>query len=340
MSSEIRVGIAGATGALGKEILTVLDEAPWRPAQVIALASPATTVNFVEYGEQRIAVDDLQHVDLAELDLFINALPGEIGAEWTDKAVKLGIPVVDATGRLSGVESIPLSIPWLDDPSVVQSGNLVAVPHPAATLLAGALVPLFRADLVGPTTATVLVPASWWGRGGIDELSRQVVAMFNAGTPPRKVFPSGFAFDLLPSIGPIGNTGWTRDEDRVAAELVRITGMNESFSVTLVGVPVFSGISAQVHVRSARKVVPDLIERVLVDGGALMPEEDGPRHLPRPRKTTGEAFTHVGRIRLDPADEGFHLWLSGDNLRATASAVVGAGGAMVRRARGSDSLSS
>src|SRR5690606_29009568 len=122
--------------------------------------------------------------------------------------------------------------------------GVLALPRPEAILLGSVLGPLHRAGLSGPTTATVLVPASLQGRDGIDELSRQVVAMFNQGTPPRKVFPHGLAFDLLPRIGAPdpsseGGAGWTLREREVADQAARLVGLEQDVAATLVGVPVF-----------------------------------------------------------------------------------------------------
>ena len=175
-----------------------------------------------------------------------------------------------------------------------------------------------------------MLPASLQGRDGMDELSKQVVALFSSGTPPRKVFPDGLAFDLLPAVGEIGEDGWTSREVMVREQVRRMLGVQWPMHITLVGVPVFSGISAQISIRSGRQIPPDLAERVLADAGVVFPDTAGARYLPRPRRVEGQPFVHVARTRS--ADEGgsLHLWAGLDNLRGAATAAVAVGGALLR----------
>ena len=109
MGRNVTVGVAGATGSLGREVLRLLDEAPWRPDQVQAFARASTTADFVEYGEQRLTVDALEHFDPAQLDLLIVATPAEAATAAIDAAVAADVPVVD----LSGSQLEDLGVPVL-----------------------------------------------------------------------------------------------------------------------------------------------------------------------------------------------------------------------------------
>lgn len=175
-----------------------------------------------------------------------------------------------------------------------------------------------------------MLPASLKGRDGMDELSKQVVALFSSGTPPRKVFPDGLAFDLLPAVGEPGEDGWTSREIRVREQLRRMLGVQWPMHITLVGVPVFSGISAQISIRSARQVPADLAERVLADAGVVFPETSGVRYLPRPRRVEGQPFVHAARTRNSEDGSSLHVWAGLDNLRGAATAAVAVGGALLR----------
>jgi aspartate-semialdehyde dehydrogenase len=176
-----------------------------------------------------------------------------------------------------------------------------------------------------------MVPASGWGDAAVQELSAQVIALFNQGTPPRKVFEHGLAFDLLPEVGMPDEEGWTDRERRAAAELDRLTGADRRARVTLVGVPVFSGISAHIHLHTEQQLDVVLVQQILKDGGVGLPKQTGSRYLPRPRRVDGQPFAQVGRIRKDPLGDGLHMWVSMDNLRVTAGSAVAASGAFLRR---------
>jgi aspartate-semialdehyde dehydrogenase len=325
---SLKIGVVGATGALGKEIVAVLDAAPWRPEAIVPMASASCEVPFASWGGEQVAVDDLENQDWEELDAAILAVPREVGRRAGEAALRAGVPVVDCSGALAG--SAPAVVPWINPEAMAAAveGRAIAVPWAPSILLAGVLGPLRRAGLSGPWCATVLVPASIRGRNGIEELSRQVVALFNSGTPPRKVFDQGLAFDLLPQLGASDDTGWTDQERRVEAEVRALAGLDAPGSVTLVGVPVFSGISADIQVASAKRSPVDLVETILQDGGARLPRTRAPRSIPRPRKVEGQPFVHVGRLRW--SDRALFAWASMDNLRVTATAAVGCCAALVR----------
>src|SRR5690606_33204547 len=133
--------------------------------------------------------------------------------------------------------------------------------------------------------------------------SRQVVALFNSATPPRRVFPEGLAFDLLPQLGPTDEQGHTEEERRIVDELARLVGLTAPSDVQIVGVPVFSGMSATLAVRAQRRVPPELVAQILVDGGVRLADDPAPRYVPRPRRVEGRPFAHAGRIRQGPGGE-------------------------------------
>ena len=328
MSNDLNIAVAGASGALGTEIIRVLDRSPWRPDTLIPLASATSTVSHVDYGEERIAVDVLDDQSFEDVDALIIALPTEVAGRAAERALEADCQVVDCSGFFADDEDVPLVVPWVN-PEALQDVHrgVVRVPSGPALLLASALGPLARAGVTGLTDATVLVPASYFGKSGIDELSRQVVALLNSGTPPRKVFEHGLAFDLIPQVGSATETGWTHEETAVSTELARILGAD--VTVDLVGVPIFSGMSAQVVLAAEKSVPVELLLRILGDGGVQLPADVGNRYIPRPRRVEGHPFVHAGRVRLDPAGR-IHMWLSMDNLRAAATTAVGCCGALVK----------
>lgn len=329
-SSAHRTAVAGATGALGGEIIKVLDRVRWRPS-LVALARSSTSTARVEYGDEQIPVDDLGEESLEGVDLLFLATPPEPARAFGEIASRRGISVVDCSGAFAAEASVPLVVPWVNPEAFAQAEiGIVAVPDPAALLVASLLGPLRRAGIDGNASATVLVPASREGKGGIEELSRQVVALFNQGTPPRKIFPHGLAFDLLPMGEIEGEGGWSKQEDIVASQITRLAPSSATCDVTLVGVPVFSGLSVALSMSLQRPVMTDLVLRILAEGGVKIPEAKGARYLPRPRRMEGQPFPSVGRVRLGRDGRTLHLWASMDNLAATATAAVSAAAVLLR----------
>lgn len=328
--SDWRIGVVGATGALGREVLAALDRAPWRPEQVVALASARTSTSHVEYGEARLAVDDVSEQVLDELDAVLLAAPPEVARKVGGEAMDARVVTIDGSGAWQSDADVPLCVPWINPERLSQAveAGALTLPSPGALLLASALGVLARAGLTGPAEATVMLPASAFGRAGIDELSAQVIALFNSGTPPRKVFANGLAFDVIPAVGDLEPEGWTSVEERVRAELAALVPGSD-LRATVIGAPWFTGTTATLVLRPNRRAPPELIAQLLADGGVVMPKEAGVRALPRPRNVDGRPFAHAGRVRV--TEEGvIHLWLALDNLRATAAAMVAGAGALLR----------
>ena len=329
---DFRIGVVGATGAIGREIVGVLDRTTWRPDELIPAASAGTATSFVEYGESQVAVEDTASLDIPELDGLIVAAPKDSGGAIARDAIRNGIPVVDCSGFLAENDEAPLMVPWVNPEAMQRAVSIgaIAVPTAASILLSSAIGPLLRSGILGEIQATLLYPASAAGRDGIEELSKQVVALFNAGTPPRKVFEHGLAFDLIPQMGPLDDLGWSSVESEVVSQVQKMLGASIPLGLTAVTVPVFSGISASLHLRTTKRLVPDVVHQVLLVGGLKPSDQAGSRFAPRPRRVEGHPFVQFGRVRTDSEGQHLHLWLGMDNLRATATVAVGCCAALLR----------
>lgn len=320
MSETIRVGLAGATATPVEPLLALLDGVPWRP-EITAFAPSSSSVGRLTYGEDDLSVDDLGDLDPGLLDAVVVALPADQAGPVVDAAAQAGLPVVDLSrSRLADLDT-PVVVPWFDDAALRDPAphDLVTVPGPEGLLLASVLAPLAYQAPLAAVEATVFVPASAWGPEGIEELSRQVVSLFNSQPPPRRVFPQGLAFDLLPLVGATRPSGWTDRELLVAAEVARVAGLR--VDVTLVGVPVFAGVSAAIRLQGDDALDPDTVGRLLGQAQvAVVPGADV-RTIPRPRRVEGEAAAQVSRIRLGADGRSLHLWAAQDDAQAAAEAA-------------------
>ncbi|MFT4622922.1 MAG: aspartate-semialdehyde dehydrogenase [Myxococcota bacterium] len=325
-----RVGVVGATGALGAELVSVLDRVAWRPGQLVPLGRASTTRTHVEWGGERVAVELADVDDVDDLDLLFLAAPAEVSLPLARAAIDAGVAVVDCSGEVARAGLGPLVVPWVN-PEQLQEMDAVALPGAAAMFIASIIGPLARAGVIGRVTATVLEPASTAGRDGIAELSGQVVALLNSQTPRRRVFPEGLAFDLVPAEGTIRADGWTDMEARASDEVRSLVPGAHRPDVTLVRVPVFSGVGGTIVITTDQQLLPELVTRILADGGVKLPEHGALRSIPRPRRVDGKPFAHVGRLRLAEASRSLHLWASMDNLRTGATAAVAAGGALLQQ---------
>lgn len=332
-----RVGIAGATGAIGQELVRVLDRVSWRPDEIRAYARATTTITHVDYGDERVPVDVVAELDpeADELDLLFTALPGEAAAPAIEEAVRAGIPVIDLSGA-RGTDATTV-VPWVNPEALADDALVWQIPSAAATLVASVLGPLARAGVRGPAFVQLLVPASASGREGIEELSQQVLALFNSTPPSRKVFSTGLAFDVIPAWGEPTPDGATTQEQATLEDVRRLLAAVDpgTVEVSAVQVPVFSGLSASIVLMPSARTPPDLALRILGDGGVVVPSTPGPAGWPRPRSVEGKPFVHIARLRATESG-ALHLWAAMDNLRTPAMAAAATAQALFKRAEAAD----
>ena len=325
MSEHPVVAVAGATGAVGRELVSVLDRVSWRPRELKALARVSSKESFLPWGEGRVGVDSLEEEDLHEVDLLFVALPAEVAAPVIRAGLEADVRIVDLSGVGAGVFEAPLCVPWINPDRWSPGLALVTIPNAASTLVASVVAPLKRAGLVDRSHATVLAPASVKGRAGIDELSQQVVALFNSQTPKRQMFPDGLAFDLEPFTGVLQEDGRSSGEQEVVAHVEALVGSDCGLDVAIVGVPLFSGIAMQLTVHCARPVGVELVRRILSDGGVKMDENNHVRSSPRPRRVEGQPFAHAGRVRVSSDGHVVQVFAAMDNLHTAAMAAASCG---------------
>jgi len=163
---------------------------------------------------------------------------------------------------------------------------------------------------------TVMLSASSAGKAGAEELSGQVVSLFNGKTPPRAVFSNGLAFDVMSQMGDLVE-GWTTVERRIAVEVADVLEWKpEQALVSVVMAPLFAGVAGDLIVEFDHAIDLEAVR-------ALLSETPGVRvgdPVPGPRRVAGDNTIYVGRVRLDPDPHRLHLWFAADNLRVGASA--------------------
>ncbi len=327
----LKIAVVGATGAVGQDLLATLDRSALPVGELRLLASAASAGESIEVAGKSHRVQVLSG-DPRELPAFEGvqlaflAVPPQLAQELAPVLAELGIMVVEIGGAMAG--RAPMVVPAIGIEALPEASRLRVVSSPAGpTVVVASVVSALRDLVPVAVSGTVLLSAGAAGRAGAEELSGQVVALFNQQQPPRSVFPTGLAFDLLPVVGdlPVGGddrlSGWSEAERRLAAEVGTLAELSPGrVALSLAVAPMFSGIAASLRIELEAEA--DLAEiRSRLEAG---PTVRWGEPLAGPRRLVGRAGLYVGRLRRDPAGGAIHLWAIADNLRfaATGNAIA------------------
>ena len=316
--SGLQIAVVGATGAVGQELLEALPECDMPIGGIRPIASRSTRQLEIEINgvSQRVLLmpESLANSPQIEgVDLVIFATPPEVTRQHAPAIADLGIATIDIGGALPGLA--PLCVPAVSEEPLERFADtrVISSPSAPAVALAAVLGPLMTLGAEA-VRGTVMLSASIAGRSGIDELGQQVLALYSSGEPPRTVFPSGLAFDLISQVGPLQD-GWTATERRISLETAAITGMpSQAIGLTVAMVPLFTGTALSLFVQIDPLPGEEEILHFLADSNILRIGDP----VPGPRRLVGRPSIHVGRIRSDPLMTGVHLWVALDNIRAGA----------------------
>lgn len=320
MKHEAVVAIAGATGLVGSEIIGVFEDFHFPYRELRLLASEESVGELYEIDDETVAVELLEESAFNGVDIVIFAVSSELAAQLIPKAIDAGAVVIDTSAAFRLQSSVPLIVPEVNLSSLGMQQQIVACPG-ASTVQLAPLLKVVR-DLAGIERIVVSTYQSVSGAGkhALDELWAQTVAICNQREVPVEVFQHQIAFNCVPQIDVVTETGYTREEVQVVEELRRVLGMSElRASVTAVRVPVFHCHAQSVNIEMSRDLQPERLAAVLheLPGFEVY---SGPEEFPLPSLIASTDEVHVSRIRRDVSvPHGLDLWVAADNLRRGAA---------------------
>jgi aspartate-semialdehyde dehydrogenase len=318
----LRVAVAGATGTLGGELLSVLDARRFPLGELVPLATQRSAGDAIEFrGEvYDVSTDAAQ---LRGVDLAFLCTPAVGSLELARRALHECVPCIDLSGCLSSSADVPLLAADLDPTAEALLQPVLSSPASPALAWAIVLRPLDRAAGLRRVIATSVHSASSGGRLGIESLSSETIALFNQQDPPEPtVFGHPVAFDCVPSIGDVEPGGSTSFESALVRDLQRMLGSHVGIAATALRVPTFSGDGAALALEFELALAPDEARSALAKAPGVELWE-GATTGPATRATTGRDCVLVGRLRADPTRErGLVLWLAADSVRLAAMNAV------------------
>lgn len=314
---SLTVGIVGATGAAGQELLLLLQERRFPVARLRLFASGRSAGKILAWGEQRIVLEEAKTGVFADLDLAFFAAGGTVTRALAPDAIKAGCLVIDKSAAFRLDPEVPLVIPEINPEGLRAHRGLIANPNCSTAVALMGLWPLHqRFGLVRYFVATYQ-SVSGSGTGGRVELEDQIQAYAKGEALRRKVYSHQIAFNVIPQVDNFGADGYTGEETKMMLESRKIMGLpNLKVSATCVRVPVVRAHSCAINAEFERPVGVEAA-RAAIAGfpGAELLDDPARQRYPTPLDFSNKAKCGVGRIRLDTAlDNGLAFWVSGDNL--------------------------
>jgi aspartate-semialdehyde dehydrogenase len=316
-SSPKHVAIVGATGAVGVEMIRVLERRDFPVASLRLLASPRSAGKKLTYRGQEIVVEPLSPDSFSGIDVALFSAGGGISKEFAPHAVKAGAVVVDNSSAFRMDLKVPLVVPEINAAAAASHSGIIANPNCTTAITLMALYPLHRAFGVKGVIASSYQAVSGTGAMAIEELRRQVEEIASGRPVTREVYPHQIAFNVLPHVDSFLEDGYTREEMKMQHEGRRIMDLPEfTASVTCVRVPVYRAHSVAVTALFERPVsLEKAREAILAAPGIRLHDDPANAVYPLPIECSGEDDCRVGRLRIDCAlPNALSFWVSGDQL--------------------------
>jgi aspartate-semialdehyde dehydrogenase len=319
-----RIGVVGATGAVGSTILDVLVEREFPASEVVPFASERSAGRRIEFNGRQLECRVLEPDAIAGLDLVISSAGGSISSEWAPRFVDAGAVVVDNTSYWRLHDDVPLVVTEVNPDAVADNRGIVANPNCSTMQMVVALKPIWDAVGIERVVVSTYQSVSGTGQRAVRELREQARAVLEGERPSAEVYPHQVAFNVLPQVETFKDgDDYTTEERKMMAETRKILGAGAALgiSATCVRVPVFTGHSESINVQTGEDLSPERCRELLAAAPGLVVVDDPEDGIyPLAIDAAGRDEVLVGRIRRDPSGERcLNLWVVGDNLRKGAA---------------------
>lgn len=318
----LNVGVVGATGAVGREMLKVLEQRNFPIKKIKALASERSAGKKLEFKGSEITVEKLTPQAFDDLDLALFSAGGSVSKEFAPIAAEKGCVVVDNSSAWRMDPEVPLVVPEVNPDHLEKHKNIIANPNCSTIQMVVPLKPIHDVARIKRIVVSTYQAVSGTGQKAIEELERQVRDLFNMKEVECKVYPYQIAFNCLPHIDVFLDNDYTKEEMKMVNETKKIMG-DDSIRVTAttVRVPVFYGHSESVNIETERKITAKEVRALLSQApGVKVLDNPKEKIYPMPIFAAGEDDVFVGRIREDESIEnGINMWIVADNIRKGAA---------------------
>jgi len=314
--------VLGATGAVGQELLSLLEERRFPVAELLPLASPRSAGQELSWQGESLTVQPVQAGCFTGVDLVLASAGGSVSRAWAPEAVAAGAVLIDNSSAFRLDPDVPLVVPEVNPEAAFRHRGVIANPNCTTILLTVALAPLAARRPIRRVVISTYQSASGAGARAMEELRQLSRTVLDGGEPVSSVLPHSLAFNLFLHNSPLEPSGYCEEELKMLNETRKIMELPDlRLSATCVRVPVLRAHSEAVNIEFSEPFPVEEARALLaVAPGVELIEDFGANRFPMPTDVTGRDPVAVGRIRQDLSEpNALELWLCGDQIRKGAA---------------------
>jgi len=319
---KYNVAILGATGAVGREMMKILEERDFPIDELRLLASSRSVGTLLTYKGKEFIVQEAKATSFESMDFVLGAVGNETAKHFAPYIKESNAVFIDNSSAFRMHDDVPLVVPEINPADALTHHGIIANPNCSTIISLVAVNAINRLSSIQSMVVSTYQAVSGAGHEGITELEEQTREVINRKPATTKVFPTQIAYNVIPFIGNVLDNGYTSEEMKIQNEGRKIMHLPELLvSCTCVRVPVIRSHSISINVKTAETISVDQAETAIQSSaGCSMSTDMHGRNYPTPLDTSDQDLVWVGRIRKDLTDEhGLNLWCCGDQIRKGAA---------------------
>lgn len=320
--SKYNVAVMGATGAVGQEMIQILEQRNFPVETIVFLASARSAGKTIGFRGKSYEVQALSDKSFDNIDIVLASAGGALSRQYAPIAVKKGAVVIDNTSAFRMDPAVPLVIPEINPQDIKKHKGIIANPNCSTIIMLVPIFPLDKANTIRRITVATYQAASGAGAKAMEELKVQAGDVLAQRPVVKSVFPHQIAFNVFSHNSAVGADGYNEEETKMIKETHKILGRkNIQVAVTCVRVPVMRAHSEAIYAEFSKEMTPARARKILAKAPGVVVVDEAPKnHFPMPLEAAGKDPVLVGRIRQDLfSKKTLGLFVSGDQLRKGAA---------------------
>jgi len=317
------IAILGASGAVGQQMIQVLEERNFPVGKLLPLASARSAGKTITFRGEEIVIQEATNDSFQGMDFVLGAVQNAQAKQFAPAIVKAGAVFVDNSSAFRMDDNVPLVVPEINPEDALKHNGIIANPNCSTIITMVALGGIRKLSPIETMVACTYQAVSGAGVEGIRELEGQIAASAEGKTAENNIFPCQILSNVIPQIGGELENGYTSEEMKMQNEGRKILHLPDlKVCCTCVRVPVMRSHSISVQFVTRDPIsVEDARKAVAAAPGCVLTEDLNGRNYPTPLDTTDQDLVYVGRIRRDLIDDqrGLTLWCCGDQVRKGAA---------------------